>query len=362
MTDPTFQAVRAAIDQFRIDGELTDLQALKRGHIHNTYVSSWRQGDAKRQFIHQRMNNHVFPDLELLMKNIQRVSEHMLAKLDPSSDDGFELLQLVPTRDSKSFARAESGSWRTFVFIENSTSFDRCQSEDQAFEAARAFGWFQSQLRDLPAIELGETLERFFSTSHRFSQFEASLERASVRRLELAADAIAFATKRRGMASIIDDMLRSGEMPTRVVHGDTKLNNILFDVDTGRAKGIVDLDTCMAGYSLYDFGDQVRFTAATSAEDEIDLSKVGTDLALYRALAAGYLTHARGFLTETEIEMMPFSARLVTLTIGLRFLTDYLSGDRYFHTEREDQNLDRAKVQFHMVDFMERQRAQMVVV
>ena len=361
MTRPSAQQVEDAIQKFRIDADLQDVSVLQRGHIHDTYVSSWRMDGAVRQFIHQRMNNQVFPDLELLMRNIQRISEHMLAKLDRASSDGFEPLQLVPTRDAHPFARTESGSWRTFVFIMDSTSFDRCQSEDQAFEAARAVGWFQSQLRDLPASELGETLEHFFSTPHRYAQFGASLKQAGDERLNSAADAITFAHDRRGMASVIDDMLLSGEMPARIVHGDTKLNNILFDTNTGRAKGIVDLDTCMAGYSLYDFGDQVRFTAATSAEDETDLDKVGTNLAIYRALVAGYLTHARGFLTQREIEMMPFAARLVTLTIGLRFLTDYLSGDRYFHTDRENQNLDRAKVQFRMVECMEQNEALMRV-
>ncbi len=150
-------------------------------------------------------------------------------------------------------------------------------------------------------------------------------------------------------------------MPTRIVHGDTKLNNILFDNTTGVAKSIVDLDTCMPAWSLYDFGDLVRFTAATSGEDERNLENVGTDFRLYRALVSGYLESARAFLTPREIDLMPYAARLVTFTIGLRFLTDYLAGDVYFKTERAAQNLDRARVQFKMVEGMEQREEDMVV-
>ena len=153
--------------------------------------------------------------------------------------------------------------------------------------------------------------------------------------------------------------MRAGAFPSRIVHGDTKLNNVLFDVDTGRAVCVVDLDTCMPGWTLYDFGDLVRFTAATSSEDERDLSKAGTDLDLYRGLVDGYLSTARGFLTPEEIELMPFAASLVTLTVGMRFLTDHLAGDVYFKVHHEGHNLDRARVQFRMVDQMERMAADM---
>lgn len=359
MEPPTPEQIREAIDWFRIDWELVGFEPLARGHIHDTFTSQWTVDGEIRQFIHQRMNNEVFPDLDLLMGNVHMVSDHMVRNLGANGVDGFEPLRLVPTRNGNPFARTDSGAWRTYVFIENTKSFDRCQSEDQAYEAARAFGWFQAQLRDLPADELGETLEKFFSSSHRYAQFETTLRDAEESRRNEAAADIEFATARRDIVSRIDDMLASEAMPRRVVHGDTKLNNILFDLDTGKAKGIVDLDTCMAGYSLYDFGDLVRFTAATSAEDETDLDQVGTDLALYRALARGYLESAAGFLTEDEVALMPFAARLVTFTIGLRFLADYLAGDHYFKVDHDHHNLDRARVQFAMVRFMEANEAAM---
>jgi Ser/Thr protein kinase RdoA (MazF antagonist) len=347
------EAVRAAVARFPLQGELLDIRPLQRGHIHDTFVSRWRDGQVQRQFIHQRMNEDVFPDLVLLMGNIQRVSAHLVEKLARDGDEGFEPLRLVLARNGEPFARTSSGSWRTFDFIEDTSSFDRCSGPDQAWEAARAFGWFQAQLHDLPADELGETLPRFFSSPHRHAQFRSALATADAERKRSAWAEIEFAQQRSEMVGVIAALLKSGAMPRRVIHGDTKLNNILFDNASGKARGIVDLDTCMAGWSLYDFGDLVRFTAATSAEDETDLSRVGTDLELYRALADGYLATAGRFLTPEEVELMPFAARLVTFTIGLRFLADHLAGDHYFKIHRPGHNLDRARVQLGMVRFME---------
>lgn len=342
-----------ALAAYSIDGELNSIRPLNRGHIHDTFVSEWKTADGTTAFIHQRMNEDVFPDIPLLMENIRRVSQHLVRELDGAQATGFEPLRLVPTANGDSFARTKSGAWRTFVFIGNTRSYDRCESPEQAFEAARAFGWFQAQLQGLPASDLGETLPSFFSSPHRFRQFQAALKEAAEDRKASAREAIEFVLERAAMVDVIEDKLAGGSIPARVVHGDTKLNNILFDEDTGKARAIVDLDTCMPGYSLYDFGDLVRFTAATSAEDEVDQSQVGTDLELYRALADGYRETAGDFLLPEEIELMPFAARLVTLTIGMRFLADHLAGDVYFKTHRPGHNLDRARVQLGMVRFME---------
>lgn len=362
MTTPTDNEVREALAAFALPGKLIGLHPLQRGHIHDTFVSEWSDGGTLHGFIHQRMNQEVFPDLELLMANIRRVSEHLVAKQGAGGADGFEPLQLVPTALGENHATTTSGAWRTFVFIRDTSSYDRCSGSDQAFEAARAFGWFQAQLRDLPPGKLGETLPHYFSSPHRYEQFRAALAGATDERQRSAGDAIDFARRREPMVAVIAGELDSGAIPTRVVHGDTKLNNILFDDATGQARAIVDLDTCMAGYSLYDFGDLVRFTAATSAEDEQDLTRVGTDLELYRALAEGYLSTAGEFLLPAEVELMPFSARLVTFTIGLRFPADHLAGDVYFKIERPGHNLDRARVQFEMVRFMEQHETDMRMV
>lgn len=359
---PSPEVLRSVVQQFKIAGSLTDVRPLQRGHIHDTFVSTWTYEGLSIRYLHQRMNDKVFHDIPAVMHNIETVSHHLGEKMAGNSTlDGFRVLDLVETDQQRSYLVDDSGQWRTYSFIENTTSFDHCSGPDQAFEAAKAFGWFQSQLADLNASNLRETLPKFFSTPHRLQQFEDALEEDPRNRAEACKSEVQFAQTRREMAFVIDRMLKTGDIPMRTVHGDTKLNNVLFCNDTGRAQCIVDLDTCMPGYALYDFGDLVRFTAATSSEDEQDLSKVGTDLSLYRALVDGYLQGTRGSLSQGEIELMPFAARLVTYTIGLRFLADHLAGDVYFKVSRENHNLDRARVQFRMVERMEEQADAMAV-
>ncbi|MCK5940439.1 MAG: aminoglycoside phosphotransferase family protein [Planctomycetes bacterium] len=355
--------LRDAVRRFAITGDLLAVQPLSRGHIHDTFVSTWRAGTERRRFLHQRMNDKVFHDIPAVMHNIETVSGHLRRKMAGRSMlDGFRVLDLVPTREQRSYLVCDSGQWRTYSYIENTSSRDHCSRPEQAFEAARAFGWFQLQLADLDASNLRETLPKFFSTPYRLQQFEDALAEDPRNRAKDCVDEIRFAQTRHEMAFVIDRMLQQGELPMRTVHGDTKLNNVLFCNDTDRALCIVDLDTCMPGYALYDFGDLVRFTAATSDEDERDLDKVGTDLKLYRHLVDGYLEGTRGSLSKAEIELMPFAARLVTYTIGLRFLADHLAGDVYFKVHREGHNLDRARVQFRMVAKMEEQAEAMAVV
>lgn len=359
---PSQGVLGSVVKQFAIAGDLIDVKPLQRGHIHDTFVSSWALGDETIRYLHQRMNDKVFHDIPAVMHNIETVSRHLREKMAGNSTlDGFRVLDLVETDQQRSYLVDDSGQWRTYNFIENTTTYDHCSGPDQAFEAAKAFGWFQSQLADLDAANLRETLPKFFSTPHRLQQFEDALAEDPRNRKSACKDDIQFAQTHREMAFVVDRMLKSGDIPIRTVHGDTKLNNVLFCDRTGRAQCIVDLDTCMPGYALYDFGDLVRFTAARTSEDEQDLDKVGTDLTLYRALVEGYLHGTRGSLSKGEIELMPFAARLVTYTIGLRFLADHLAGDVYFKVSRDNHNLDRARVQFRMVERMEEQADAMAV-
>lgn len=354
--------LRRTVERFAIDGLLLNVVPLQRGHIHDTFVSTWRQDGGNRRFLHQRMNDKVFQDIPAVMHNIDLVSKHLRGRATAAAvPTGFTGLELVMTREHRSYLVTKHGPWRTYKFVEGCSSFDQCRSPEHAYEAARAFGWFQAELADLDATQLRETLPRFFSTPHRLRQYDDALAGDPVARAAGCLAEIKFVSARRAMGSVIDDLLKEGRIPLRTVHGDTKLNNVLFDDSTGKARCIVDLDTCMPGYSLYDFGDLVRFTAATSSEDERDHEKVGTDLALYRALVDGYLSTTRGFLTDKEVELMPFAARLVTFTIGLRFLSDHLAGDVYFKVHREGHNLDRARVQFRMVERMERMEKEMAV-
>lgn len=344
----------AAVQRFDIPGSLTELVAHQRGHIHDTFISTFDHEGVKRRYLHQRMNGTVFQDLPALMHNVERVTGFLA---DQPDEGGLETLRLVPTKDGKAWL--SDGNWRTYHFVENTISHDLCPDADMAHRAARAFGRFQARLLGLPAKELKMTIPRFFSSPYRLEQLSDSREKDAAGRVASVVEELTFVDDRRDLVSVFEDRLNDGRMAKRVVHGDTKLNNVLFDRETGEARCVVDLDTCMPGWSLYDFGDLVRFTAATCAEDEQDLSQAGMNLELYRGLVAGYLDGAGTFLPLEERHLMPVAAKLVTLTVGMRFLADHLAGDVYFKVSREGQNLDRARVQFEQVRSMEAQDAEM---
>ena len=343
--------VREVAACFAIDGRLLELRPLRRGHIHDTFVSTWHAGAGKQRFLHQRMNVAVFPDLKGLMHNIERVTRHL--REQRSGEDELETLTLVPTRDGRSYLEGRLGAWRTYHFIDGTCSHDHCGSSAMATEAARAFGRFLRRLASLDPAELQMIIPHFFSTAHRLQQFDEALEQDACGRDHSCRYWIDFVNERRGLADPIESALVSGLIPTRVIHGDTKLNNVLFDELGGHVRAVVDLDTCMPGYSLYDFGDLVRFTAATSKEDEPDLTRVGLDLDLYAALVGGYLDGAGDSLSREERKLMPLAARLVTFTVGVRFLTDHLRGDQYFKIAHAGHNLERARVQLRLVERME---------
>jgi Ser/Thr protein kinase RdoA (MazF antagonist) len=350
--------VRSAVVQFEVEGELVDLVPYERGHIHDTWISTFEAKGMRTRYLHQRINDHVFTDVPALMHNIERVTAHLARASSTGTGTGpTGTLRLVRSRLGRSFLPTRDGPWRTYHFVEGTQSFDACSGPEQAFEAARAFGEFQARLANLDPSDLRDTIPHFFDPAARLRQLRDALESDPCGRAADAEPELRFVLDRELMTRVIQNDLERAVFPARIVHGDTKLNNVLFDVASGRAACIVDLDTCMPAWSLYDFGDLVRFTAATSAEDERDLDLVGTDLELYAALVAGYLESARAFLQPREIELMPFAARLVTLMIGLRFLTDHLAGDTYFKISRPGQNLDRARVQLRMVKAME-QRAE----
>ncbi|MAG58574.1 MAG: mucin desulfatase [Planctomycetes bacterium] len=355
------ESAQDAVKYFAIEGDLRSLTPFHRGHIHDTYISAWETDGAIRRYLHQRLNRHVFQDIAGLMHNIEHVVAHLERKLANSDEPDFRVLRLIPTVDGDTWSANESGAWRTYEYIENTIAHDACEGTDEAYQAARAFGRFQYHLRDLDVEALHETIPNFFSSPFRLRQLQEAIAQDKADRVSEVEPEIRFVRERLEMVDVIDDHLRKGSFPRRIVHGDTKLNNVLFDRDTGRAVSVVDLDTCMAGWTLYDFGDLVRFTAASCAEDEPDLGRAGVNLDLYRALVDGYLEGSDGTLTAVERELMPFAARLVTFTLGLRFLADHLAGDTYFKVARDGHNLDRARVQFRMVERMEELESSMRV-
>ncbi len=344
-------AARPVAERFSIPGKLVGLAAFERGHIHDTFVSRWFEGEQTSRFLHQRMNADVFRDIPGLMHNVERVTTHLRAKSE-ARPAGTQALELVPLSDGATWLEDPSGPWRTYRFVEHSQSFDRCTDANQAFAAAHAFGQFQADLADLDPVDLCTPLPGFFDAVQRAAELDAAFVGDHAGRIASSAPELAAAARLRPLIAELNTRLTASGAPDRIVHGDTKLNNVLFDERNGEAMCIVDLDTCMPGWSLYDFGDLVRFTAATCAEDERDLAQAGTDPKLYGALRDGYLAGAGGMLTPGEIELMPLAARVVTLMIGMRFLADHLNGDVYFRARRAGHNLDRARVQLAMVERM----------
>jgi hypothetical protein len=291
------------------------------------------------------------------MANFEKITRHIRAKLERTlgRNPDRETLNLLYARSGGCFYLSPDGQyWRAYRFVGDAHIVNVATKPGEAFEAGRAFGCFQKLLSDLDASSLFVTIPFFHHTPRRFARFKEVLKNNTHDRAGEARDAIAFALERETMTSVVTDALSGGRLPLRITHNDTKINNVLFDNRTGKAICVIDLDTTMPGSSLYDFGDMVRTTTSFAPEDERNLARVKLELEMFRALADGYLEEARDILTPQELDLLVFSGRLITFTIGLRFLTDFLEGDVYFRVYRPGQNLDRARAQFALVQSMEK--------
>ena len=320
------------------------------GHINDTFSVTYNQGGTCVRYIFQRINHSIFTDPPALMENIRRVTEHQHARLDGEPDSSRRALTVVPHRDGASFLKDDSGNyWRCYLFVENASTYDKIQTTQQAYEAARAFGEFQNILSDLPGDPLTETIPDFHNTPKRYSALKKAIESDSANRAVSARPEIDFALECEKFASVLLKEQEAGVLPLRTTHNDTKLNNVMLDDETGKGICVIDLDTVMPGLTLYDFGDLVRTSVSPAAEDERDLSMVAVRMDMFEALVRGYLETAGGFLSEAERSYLAFSGKLITLEIGVRFLTDYLESDVYFKVHRQGHNLDRCRAQFALV-------------
>ena len=302
-----------------------------------------------RCYILQKINHHTFRDVAGLMENIELVTEHLRRK----SPDPRSVLTLIRTKDGKSYLEADDGYWRVFRFVEDSICLQQPESDADFYESAVGFGTFQQLLSDFPAEKLHETIPNFHNTPDRYRAFHETLTRDPMHRAAQVQPEIEFALARQAEMAALQNALDAGELPLRVTHNDTKLNNVLFDAKTRRALCIIDLDTVMPGSALYDYGDSIRFGAATAAEDERELDKMEMSLERFRVFTRGYVRACPG-LTQKELELLPLGAKVMTMECGVRFLTDHIDGDNYFSIHREGQNLDRARTQFKLVADMER--------
>lgn len=350
MTAP--QDARSVLRRFQIAGQLTEFAPHGGGHINDSYRAVYQDAGGIDRYLLQRINHAVFKQPAALMQNIARVTTHLTAK----SSDPQRTLTLIPACDGTWVHHDDAGNWwRVYRFIENAHSCEAAQSPAQAFEAAKCMGHFQRQLADLPPPRLHDTIPDFHHTPKRHAALCAAIEADVLNRAAAVKSEIDFALRHEPTSRL----LLEADLPERVTHNDTKINNVLLDDRTGEGVCLVDLDTVMPGLVVYDFGDMVRTTTSSAEEDERDLTKVTMRLPMFAALLNGYLETSAEFLTNAERNMLVCSGKVITLEMGLRFLTDYLVGDTYYKTHRPGQNLDRCRTQFHLVQSLEDHEAQM---
>ena len=337
--------------KFQTKGAALSCEPYGNGHINATYLVKTDE----EQYILQRINHHIFQDVPGLMRNVERVTA-FLAEKDP---DPRHSLHLVPAKDGAAYVEAEGEFYRMYDFVHDSICLDAPETDEDFYQSAVAFGSFQRQLADFPASELTETIPRFHDTPNRYRALRAAIEKDALGRAASCREEIEFALTREADAAVMINLLAAGELPLRVTHNDTKLNNVMLDAKTRKPLCVIDLDTVMPGLAANDFGDSIRFGANTGAEDEKDLKKISLSLARYEAFARGFLEACGKALTPKEIETLPWGAKLMTLECGVRFLTDYLEGDTYFRIHRPEHNLDRTRTQFALVADMEKKWTQM---
>ena len=355
MKPVTQELLRQAAAAFAFDRPAGEAERFGAGHINDTFAV-WA-ADRSKRWILQRINTDTFTDPAGLMENVTGVTAYLRRQIiERGGDPDRETLNVIPTLDGKPYyTDTEGGAWRAYIFVEGTVCLQKVENERDFYTAAETFGNFQNQLAGYPAATLHETIARFHDTPNRYANFEKALAADVMGRAKDVGPEIAFIRAREADCRVLVDQLAAGVLPLRVTHNDTKLNNVLIDQETGKGICVIDLDTVMPGLSAYDFGDSIRFGANDCAEDESDQSKVHFSLHLYKVFAEGYLAAAGSAMTEAERRSLPWGAKLMTLECGIRFLTDYLEGDHYFKISRPDQNLDRARTQFTLVQGMERE-------
>ena len=342
----------AVLNEFPLKGRLLSAAPYGSGHINDTYLVGFDEGrSAPVRYIVQRINHHIFKNVPALMENVQRVTTHLAAKEGP----GSRALALVSGRDGRAVIQDEFGGWwRIYDFVEGAHTVDRVTNEAEAREAATAFGNFQAQLADLPGGRLQETIPNFHHTRSRFENFRSALAADKVGRAAEVAAEVDFAFSREADADVLLNLLAKGAVSERVTHNDTKINNVMLDDVTHRAVAVIDLDTVMPGLPLYDFGEMMRTSASSTAEDDPVADNMRIVLPYFRVLVEGYLASAVGdVLNATERAHLGFSGKLMAYENGLRFLTDYLQGDTYYKIKHPRHNLERCRTQFALVRSIE---------
>lgn len=356
MSDP----IRKIYAQFLTEGTYLSCQPYGNGHIHDTFLITTSEQD-KDDYILQKVNCNIFKKIPELQQNIERVTEHLKKKISasPGSNVSRECLNIIYAENGKSWITDRyMNYWRMFVFIPEHKSYDIVDSPEKAFQGGKAIGRFQAMLADLDGEPLFETIPDFQDITLRIQAFDNILKTNPVKRLESVLNEVRFIQERADKMQVIMRLVKSGKIPIRITHNDTKFNNILFDKND-KALCMIDLDTVMPGYIHYDFGDALRTAASSTSEDEEDVSRVKMDIDLFRSFSEGYLTETASTLSSTEKEYLALSPIVLTYTQAVRFLTDYLSGDTYYKIRHEYHNLQRTRAQIALVKSMEEQYTDM---
>ena len=345
------------ISNFKVEGKLVSCERYGEGHINETYLAVMDVDGKPLNYIVQKINSKLFTQVDKLMNNIKLVTEFNRSKIIANGGNpDRESLTLVYTVNGDSYYHCAEcdGYFRVYKFITDAIAYQVVEKPEHFYQSAVAFGNFANLLAEFDATQLFEVLPRFHDTEKRFGDFMNSLNADKMDRAKDVKKEIDFVLSRKDYCGKIVNLLKSGEMPTKVTHNDTKLNNVMLDATTGKPVAVIDLDTIMPGSICYDFGDSIRFGCNPCAEDEKDLSKVNFRLDLFEEYAKGYLSAVGKGATQIERDNLAFGAILMTYECGMRFLADYLDGDIYFHTKREGQNLDRARTQFKLIEDMEK--------
>lgn len=346
------QKFSALAQIFCLPGNITDYKVISNGNINATYDVTMTVEEKERHFVFQKINIFVFKSPKRIMKNIEKITSHIAEKLEAKGENRDRVMHFAHTADGKNYYMEDQGFWRVSEFVPNTVTHNACNDLGVLRSAGKAFGEFQTMLADFDATALYETIPGFHDTRSRIAVFLRHVNEDPCGRVDEVGEEIARIRAYRSLAGRLNELIDSREIPVRVTHNDTKINNVLFDKDTGEAKTVIDLDTVMPGLVAYDFGDAIRFAANTAAEDEADLSLVSLDMDRFRAFAEGFISALEGTLTPIEIKTLSLGVFTMTLELAVRFLDDYITGDQYFKTLYRGHNLVRTRCQLRLADIV----------
>jgi len=353
--------LKSIAKHFHIEGSFHNAKPFGSGHINDTFMVVCEKDGKAFRYVLQRINHEIFKNPPAMMENIIRVTNHIREKLQ-SYDRGLVARQLmvIHTDNNTGCYKDENGNyWRMYNLIENAFTRDVMENDAQTFEAARMFGWFQRMLIDLPKPQLHETIPDFHNTPKRFRDFQRILKSDPCNRAGSVKAEIDFAIEHAWICDVLLNLVDNGQIPVRITHNDTKINNIMLDEKTGSGVCVIDLDTVMPGLSLYDFGDMVRTATTPAEEDEPDLSKVVMQMPRFEKLVKGFVQETGGFLTNAEKKHLVSGGKVIIFEQFIRFLGDHLAGDTYYKIHRKNHNLDRSRTQMKLLQSIIAQEEQM---